>query len=144
VGIDVPVFDRKQGTLRAQEAQFDSALERYQGLAIQLRSAAREARARVLSAHKRAERYQTVIVPAQAKVMEHSLLQYNAMQLGVFQLLEARRAELEVALDYTDTLREYWSAQAELDALLAGRVVSASQSSAHVALPTDAGSQGGH
>ncbi|HTV22091.1 MAG TPA: TolC family protein [Polyangiaceae bacterium] len=123
VGVDVPLFDRKQGTLRAQEAEFDGALERFHGQAIALRSAVREARGRVLSAHKRAQQYQSVIVPAQAKVMEHSLLQYNAMQLGVFQLLEARRAELEVALDYNETLREYWSAKAELDALLAGRVV---------------------
>lgn len=144
LGIDVPVFDRKQGTLRAQEAEFDSALERYQGLAINLRSAARAARARVLSSHKRAQQYQSVIVPAQAKVMEHSLLQYNAMQLGVFQLLDARRAELEVALDYTETLREYWSAQAELDALLAGRLVGVEQGTAHATLPMDSAPSGGH
>ena len=68
-------------------------------------------------------------MPAQNKVMEHTLLQYNAMQLGVFQLLEARPAQLEVALDYAATLREYWSSAAELDALLAGRVVRVRQPS---------------
>lgn len=123
VGIDVPIFDHQQGTLRVREAELDSWLERYQGLAIDVRSAAREASARLRSAHKRAQQYQSVIVPAQNKVMEHTVLQYNAMQLGVFQLLDARRAQLEVALDYADTLREYWSACAEMDALLAGRVV---------------------
>jgi cobalt-zinc-cadmium efflux system outer membrane protein len=144
VGIDVPLFDRQQGTLRAREAEFDSWLERYQGLAIDIRSAAREVSARVRSAHQRARQYQNVIVPAQNKVMEHTLLQYNAMQLGVFQLLDARRAQLEVALDYADTLREYWSAAAELDALLAGRVVGPAESAAAAAMPTAEASQGGH
>ncbi len=123
VALDLPLFDRKQGVVRTLKAQLESALEGYQGLAIQLRSRAREIDARVRSAHQRARQYQDVIVPAQAKVTEHTLLQYNAMQVGVFHLLEARRAELEVALDYAETLREYWSAKAELDALLHGRAV---------------------
>jgi outer membrane protein TolC len=123
VSLDVPLFDRQQGVVHSLKAELLSGLERYQGLGIELRSRAREVSARVRSAHRRARQYQSVIVPAQAKVMEHTLLQYNAMQIGVFNLLEARRAELEVALDYAETLREYWSAKAELDALLNGRAV---------------------
>jgi cobalt-zinc-cadmium efflux system outer membrane protein len=144
VGIDVPLFDRQQGTLRAREAEFDSWLERYQGLAIDIRSAVREASARQRSAHQRARQYQNVIVPAQDTVMEHTVLQYNAMQIGVFQLLEARRAQLEVALDYADTLREYWSASAELDALLAGRVVAPAEADATNPMATSETAQGGH
>jgi outer membrane protein TolC len=123
VSAELPVFDRHQGRLRTLEAEFDTWLERYQGLAIDLRSAAREASARLHSAERRARQYADVIVPAQNQVMEQTQLQYNAMQLGVFQLLEARREQLAVALDYTETLREYWSAKAEIDAILAGRVV---------------------
>jgi outer membrane protein TolC len=123
VGVELPLFDRQQGNLRAREAEFDSWLERYQGLAIDLRSAARETENRLASAHARARQYQRVIVPAQSSVMEHTLLQYNAMQVSIFQLLEARRAQLEVELDYAETLREYWTAAAELEALLSGRRV---------------------
>ena len=57
--------------------------------------------------------------------MEQTLLQCNAMQLGVFQLLEARRELLDVQLAYADTMREYWSAQAEYEVLLSGRMVTA-------------------
>jgi outer membrane protein TolC len=144
VGVDVPLFNRQQGTLRVREAEFDSWLERYQGLAIDVRSAAREASARLRSAHQRARQYQAVIVPAQDKVMEHSLLQYNAMQIGVFQLLEARRAQLDVALEYADTLREYWSAAAELDALLAGRAVGHAAAAETARMPAGEAAQGGH
>jgi cobalt-zinc-cadmium efflux system outer membrane protein len=86
-----------------------------------VRSAAREIRNRVVSAHGRARQYQEVIAPAQRRVTEQTLLQYNAMQLGIFQLLEARQAELDVELEYIETLREYWSTVARLGALLAGQ-----------------------
>jgi outer membrane protein TolC len=123
--VAIPVFDRQQGVLRQREAEFDSWLERYQGIAIDVRSAAREMRARVTSAHRRARQYLTIILPAQNTVVEQTQLQYNAMQIGVFQLLEARRMQLDVALEYAETLRDYWSAAAELDALVAGKLVGA-------------------
>jgi outer membrane protein TolC len=121
VSLELPLFDRRQGTAVSLEAEFDALLETYYGLAVDVRSAAREVQSRVSSAHARARQYQDVIVPAQRRVGEQTLLQYNAMQVGVFQLLEARQAELDVELDYTDTLREYWTAVAELGALLAGQ-----------------------
>lgn len=144
VGLELPLFDHNQGTLRAREAEFDSGLERYQGLALELRSAAREASNRLASAHARARQYQRVIVPAQSRVMEHMLLQYNAMQLGVFQLLEARRAQLEVELDYAETLREYWSAAAELSALLSGRRVTDGAPARTQTMSAAGAEQGGH
>jgi hypothetical protein len=87
-----------------------------------------------------------VIVPAQDNLMVQTQLQYNAMQIGVFQLLEARRAQLDVALDFVETQREYWSAVAELDALLAGRRVgqSAAEPSGAMGMAIDGPRQGGH
>lgn len=123
VSLEIPLFDRRQGTATRLEAEFDALLETYHGLAVDVRSAAREVRSRVLSAHARARQYQDVIRPAQRRVTEQTLLQYNAMQIGIFQLLEARQAELRVELEEIETLREYWTALAELGALLAGQHV---------------------
>lgn len=125
VSLEIPLFDRRQGTAASLDAEFDALLEAYHGLAVDVRSAAREVRSRVVSAHARAKQYQEVIVPAQRRVTEQTLLQYNAMQLGIFQLLEARQAELRVELEQIETLREYWTAVAELSALLAGSHVPA-------------------
>lgn len=141
--VGVPIFDRKQGTVTALEATFDAELERFYGMAVDVRSAAREARARVLSSHARARHYQAVIGPAQRKVTEQTLLQYNAMQVGVFQLLAARKEELEVELAAIDTAREYLSARAELEALFAGRRVSPEAGAAAAAMGP-AESRGGH
>jgi outer membrane protein, heavy metal efflux system len=117
----VPLFDRRQGTRSAAEAEFDALMERYQGMAIDIRSAAREARNRVASTYLRAQQYQQGLLPARQRVMRQTLLQYNAMQIGIFQVLQARREQLDAELAYVDLLREHWTAQAALDALLAGR-----------------------
>ena len=123
VKLEIPLFDRDQGTATALEAELDALLERYYGMAVAIRSAAREAANKLESAHARALQYRDTIVPAQRRVTEQTLLQYNAMQVSVFDLLQARRDELDVQLAYVDTVRQYWSAAAELDALLAGRRV---------------------
>ena len=107
VNVEVPLFDRNQGTLRSVAAERDVLRERQQALAIELRSRLRDTRNRLVSAHARARAYQQTLVPAQRNVMQQTLLQYNAMQLSVFELLSARRAELEIALANVAAQRDY-------------------------------------
>lgn len=144
----LPLFDRKQGAAMAAEAEFDSLLERYHGLAVDIRSALREGRSRLMSAHLRARHYTRVVVPARKRVVEQTLLQYNAMQIGVFQLLQARRDQLDAELAEVEARREYWTSKAAFEALLAGRRVQPTQSTAPAAATSSssgAGSdEGGH
>jgi outer membrane protein TolC len=144
--VTLPVFDRRQGQTAALEAEFDGMLERYHGLAVDVRSALRETRNRVRSAHARARQYDAVIVPAQVRVMEQVVLQYNAMNLGVFQVLQARREQLDAELARVETRREYWTTVAALEALLAGwRVDTEGMFAAPSTLGDAAGaSEGGH
>jgi outer membrane protein TolC len=144
VSMSIPLFDRRQGTVVSLEAEYDALMERYYGMAVDIRSAAREARSRVTSAHTRARQYQNVIVPAQRRVVEQTLLQYNAMQLGIFELLEARREQLGSELAYVETLREYWTSTAELDALLVGRRVSPASAGTGVVMDAPSEPRGGH
>jgi outer membrane protein TolC len=144
LSVGVPLFDRGQGTANALDAELDALVERYHGMAVDLRSAAREAKYRVVSSHARARQYQEVIVPAQRRVTEQTLLMYNAMHVGIFQLLTARREQLDVELAYVETLREHWSAVAELQAILAGRRVSSEARGPATTMGGMAASDGGH
>jgi len=125
VRVELPVFDRGQGATRASEAAFDGELERYHGLAVEVRSAAREAAAELESAAARARQYAQVIVPAQRKVLDETLLQYDAMQVSVYDLLRAQTDLLDAELAHVDVLRQYWTARATVDALLRGHQVGA-------------------
>lgn len=144
VSLSLPVFDRGQGTRRVHEAEFDALAERHQGVAIELRSEVRDARNRLVSAHARARQFAGFIVPALRQVTERTLELYNAMQVGVIELLEARRDELDVELAYAETLGEYWRAAATLDALLAGARPAAPESGRIRAAPAAAGSRREH
>ena len=142
--VRLPIFDRNQGTVARYQAEFDALMERYQGLAISVRSAARRSHNRLVSAHTRAKQYETTIVPARNEVMRQMVLQYNAMQVGVFQLLQARGQQLDTELAYVETLREYWSAKAALDALLAGHAPSVAVPAATTNTGASTASGGGH
>jgi len=103
------------------EAELGAQYERYVGLAIDIRSSARETRARVASARMRARHYAAVVLPARQRVLDEALLQNNAMNLSVFQLLDALRDRQLAEMDAIATRREYWSAAAAREALLAGK-----------------------
>lgn len=118
--LGIPMFDRNQGAVSAKLAELAATTERYYGLAIDLRSYARDTENTLRSTHRRALHYQEIVLPAEVAVREETLLHYNAMQVGIFNLIEAHRRELDAELQYLDTLAEYWSARARVDALLAG------------------------
>ena len=123
VNVEVPLFDRGRGSIVSRRAELAAIEQRRDGLGIDVRSATRRIWNRLSSAHARAVRYQQVILPAQREVTEQTVLQYNAMQVGIFGVLQARRDEFELELDYVESLRQYWNARATLDALLAGRAM---------------------
>lgn len=141
--LSIPLFDRREGETAAFQARFDALTERYLGAAVDVRSAAREARNRLTSARLRATQYAAVIVPARGRVVEQTLLQYDAMQVGVFELLAALRAQLSAELEGIAARRDYWTARAALDALLRGQRVSFT-GGASATLASDPGTEGGH
>jgi outer membrane protein, heavy metal efflux system len=144
VTVNIPLFDRNQGNTAALNAEFDTLLERYHGSAVDVRSIAREQESRLSSAHARARQYETVILPAQKRLTQETLLQFNAMQVGIFQLLLARREELDVELGYVETLREYWTAKARVQALLKGALPGRETAGAPTLVSIPSESRGGH
>ena len=120
VSVSVPLFNQNRGKTRAAEAEFDGQLERHIGLSIEIRSAARAIANRLRSAHGIVRQLETVVLPAQRRVLDHTLLQYNAMQIGVFELLAAEQALLEVELAALEARADYWIAEAAYQALRAG------------------------
>jgi cobalt-zinc-cadmium efflux system outer membrane protein len=57
--------------------------------------------------------------------MEQAQLEYNAMQIGLYELLAAKQAQVDATRGYIQTVRDYWVARAELERALGGRVPAA-------------------
>jgi cobalt-zinc-cadmium efflux system outer membrane protein len=145
ISVGIPLFNQNRGKTRAAEAEFDGQYERYIGATIDIRSAAREVGNHVRAAHGVAQHIGGVVIPAQRRVLDQTLLQYNAMQLGVFELLAAEQALLDVQLAELEARADYWVADAALVALLAGvRPELEATSSQTSSLEMGASAQGGH
>jgi cobalt-zinc-cadmium efflux system outer membrane protein len=90
-------------------------------MAVQVRSAARAARARLQAARAGVIQARDVILPLRKRVLEQTQLEYNAMLVGLFELLQAKREQLEATEHYLELRKEYWLARLDAEQLLAGR-----------------------
>ena len=120
----LPLFDQGQARRAAGRAELRRARALYEATAVDVRSAARVVAQRLATARRAALHYQTTVLPLRAEVSAQTVRQYNAMQTGVFGVLQAQQAEAVAARAYFDALEAYWEARADLDLLLAGRLPS--------------------
>jgi cobalt-zinc-cadmium efflux system outer membrane protein len=118
----IPLFDQGQGTIGEAEARYRQAGERIMARAVEIRARVRAAHSAVLSAHDRARYYERVILPLRGQIVEQTQLQYNAMQVSAFELLQAKRDQIAAGAEYVESLRGYWNARATLDQILRGRM----------------------
>ncbi|PAP78213.1 TolC family protein [Rubrivirga marina] len=118
----LPLFDQGQAARAAGRAELRRARALYEAVAVDVRSAARVLAQRLATARRAGLHYQTTVLPLRAELSAQTLRQYNAMQTGVFGVLQAQRQEAEAARAYADALAAYWTARADLDLLLQGRM----------------------
>jgi hypothetical protein len=88
--------------------------------AVELRAQARAAELQVRAARVRVEQSREVILPLHERIVAATQLQYNAMQVGAFELLQARRDAVAAGVRHVEFLRDYWLATVERDLLRLG------------------------
>lgn len=123
LALPIPLFDQGQAASARAKARMRELWNDYTQQAVQVRSAARRARYRLLAARQRAIHYRDVVLPLRRRILRQTHLRYNAMFLGVFQLLQAKQLEVAARRRYIDELANYWIARVELETLLQGRMV---------------------
>jgi len=124
--VQVPLFYQGQGEVGRARAEMRRQRQLLEARAVQIRAAARSSAARVAAARDRALYIKAVLLPARERILHQTQLQFNAMSVSVFQLLLARRDQIDAARTYVEALREYWTARAEAEQLRSGRLPSGS------------------
>ncbi len=121
--ISVPLFDHGQTAVESADASLRGLVYARQARELSIRGAAHALRARLERSAGTVRRYASELLPLQRTIVDQSLRQYNAMQIGVQSLLMARSSELDTNRAYVAALLRYWLLRADLDQLLAGRLV---------------------
>lgn len=122
VQLEVPIFYQGQGEVARARSEMRRQQNAYTAAALRIRSAAQELSARFETARSALAFYRDVQLPLREQIVEQTQRQFNAMNVSVFQLLAAKRDQVETARAYIETQRDYWIAKAELEQLLAGRL----------------------
>ena len=141
VELPLPLFDFGDAARASSEARYLSAFNRTLEVANNASSQVRVAYEGYRSAYDLARHYRSEVVPLRQNITEESVLQYNGMLIGVFELLAAARAQSASVVQAIEAERDFWRAEAALKASLLGQPI-APLSLQSGASPAEAG--GGH
>ncbi len=122
VTLELPLFDQGQPAVARLTAQYRQAEDNLAALEINIRSEVRQAQDAMLSARATVEHYNKTLMPQRRKILRQTLLQYNAMQVSTYVVLQAKQNEQIADRGYVEALRGYWIARAELERAVGGRL----------------------
>src|SRR5438094_4217875 len=120
VNVPIPIFNQGQPASARASAKMRQAGQRYLALAADIRSDVRAARDKMLLSRRQVEYFKSTALSTRTRVTEESQLEYNAMQIGPFQLLQAKQEEVKTGAESVEALRDYWVARAELEKAVGG------------------------
>lgn len=120
LSLELPIFDRRQAMIARLEAQRSQAEHRLDALSIAARAEVRATAARLRGIRERLHHQRTVLLPLRERIVEGNQRQYNAMQIGLAPLLEAKRKQVDEYKSYLEMVRDYWLVRAELERLVGG------------------------
>jgi outer membrane protein, heavy metal efflux system len=124
VQFPIPLFDQGQARVGRAVTELRRAQQEYYALGVQIRATVRAVYERLQGAQDRALYYRDILLPLRERIVNEAQLQYNAMQLGVIDLLRTKEQQIQTAISYIDTLLDYWLARTDVGLLLSGRVPS--------------------
>ncbi len=120
--IEVPIFNQRQAARAHANAQLRQVQQQLAALEVEIRSEVRSGITRLKAARQTAELYQKDLIPIRERIVAETQKHVNYMLLGVFQLLQAKRDEVNAHREYLEALRDYWIAFAELERAVGGKL----------------------
>jgi len=135
--LELPIFDWGQAEVARAEASLRSVERRLQGMAIDARSEVRLARARMVTARRLVEFERDRVIPIRKRMVDLGQERYDAMLLGVYELVELKIDEYEAEAHFVEHLRDYWLARTELELAIAGRLAASAPTGADLPLASE-------
>jgi cobalt-zinc-cadmium efflux system outer membrane protein len=145
LSLSIPIFDLGQSERASAWARLRQVQQAYRARAVEVRSSARAVAQRYQTVRARAVHLRDVVMPLRQRILEQTVLQYNAMNASPFELLVARQQQVQASRQYMESLRDAWIAWVEIEQIRAGgtprgeRAMPASAASSHAAEPQGRG-----
>ena len=143
IELSLPIFDWGQARTAKAESLYTQAMHRVVQLGVNAESEVRDAYGTYRTAYDLARHYQDEIVPLRKRISEETLLRYNGMLIGVWDLLADARQQVAGVNAAIQAKKDFWLAESNLQMALNGSGAgSGGMTSGDAAMTADAG--GGH
>ena len=120
IAFEVPLYDFGKAKVREAEQRYFEAVNVLRALAVDARSQAREAYNAYSSARAIVAKYESEVLPLRETISAETELQYNAMQVDAFTLLETARANAAAKVAAIEAKRNFWLASTDLGVAVLG------------------------
>jgi len=127
VRVGVPLFDLGRNAALGAAGRLKQSEYELAAIENKIRSEVITAHDRLFAARNSVVEYNDSIIPARAKIVEEMQKHQNFMLVGLYDLLAAKREEINAREEYIQSLKEYWTSRAELERAT-GRMLPAGES----------------
>ena len=110
----LPLFNQNQSGVMRAEAQAERAQARLSELELQVKNDVARGLDQLSSTREIAEAYRTAVLPQRELLVNSTQEEHNYMLVGVFELLQARRSQIDASESYVEAVRDYWLARTDL------------------------------
>jgi len=121
LSVPLPIFDFGDAERSRAQSTYMAAFYRTAQMTIDAGSQVRENYGAYRTAYDISKHYRDEIVPLRKTIAEENVLRYNGMLIGVFELLADSREQIGSVIQAIDAQRDFWLADAALQATLIGR-----------------------
>jgi outer membrane protein TolC len=118
--LEVPLFDFGKANVREAEQRYLEAANRLGQLGVNATSEARDAYAAYRATYVVARKYEGEVLPLHQTISAETELQYNAMQIDAFALLQAAREQVRAKVAGIEAKRNFWLASTNLSVAMLG------------------------
>jgi len=122
ISLELPLFDWGGARVARAQGVYLQALGRVAETAVNARSEARAGYLGYRASYDVARHYRDQVIPLRQKIAGETLLRYNGMLASPFELLADAREQAAAVHATIDALKDFWLAEADLEAALGGRL----------------------
>jgi outer membrane protein, heavy metal efflux system len=142
-GVQIPIFNRNQGNVRAATAQVERDREEVRRIRLQLIQTAQPLLQQYLISRLEEERYRTELIPRAQRAYELYFGKYRNMAAAYPEVIVSQRTLFQLENSYARTLDELWSTAIQLQSYLLTDGISPPRpsggTSTQINLPTSTG-----
>lgn len=120
--VEIPIFDQKNTDLTRAKAQLRQSRQQLKAKEDEIFTEVRRTYSQFMTTRRMVEIYRDSVIPLHAKFVDSLQGHYNYMLVGVYDLLEAKKEEVEIHHKFVESLKEYWIIRSHLERLIGEKI----------------------